>query len=74
MLLAAMDRNQGRGLQECHKRQLRSHISGLDGTLEAMPQVAPLHYAREQMKVLVNNKSELSSLLKSKIKIGKLMW
>jgi hypothetical protein len=33
-----------------------------------------LHYARKQMKVLVNNKSELSSLLKSKIKIGKLMW
>jgi hypothetical protein len=33
-----------------------------------------VHYARKQMKVLVNNKSELSSSLESKIKIGKLMW
>jgi hypothetical protein len=33
-----------------------------------------LHYARKQMKVLVNNKSELCSSLESDIEIGKLMW
>jgi hypothetical protein len=34
----------------------------------------PVHYARKQMKVLVNNKSELSNSEKSEIKVGKLMW
>jgi hypothetical protein len=54
------------------KSQFEPFDMSVSQTLKRYLCASTVHYARKQMKVLVNNKSEPSSSLKSKIKIGKL--